>query len=296
VRVPYPVPQPIVALRAALRRGASFVLLLLLAHSAAGQVPAPRAEGYRLGPKDLLQIQVFEAPEFNSEVRVGEDGRINLPVVGELFVDGLTDHELAARVKTLLEERYVQRATVVIQVKEFRSRPISVIGAVTRPGPLSFSGRWNLLEVLTAAGGLAPQHGDVIYVLRRAENGLSDQLSIRVDDLLVKADRRVNIPIFANDLINVPAKVDVTVFCLGEVQRPGAHVFKSTERITLLTAIARAGGLTDRASRRILIKRGGDARGAAEEIEVDYRRLLAGRVPDVELKEGDVVVVQESFF
>jgi len=191
-----------------------------------------------------------------------------------------------------LEKCCMQRASVSVQVVEYRSRPISVIGAVNRPGPLSFSGRWSLLEVLTAAGGLSSDHGDVIHVLRRADNGLTDQLVVAVDDLLVKGDRRVNIPIYAGDLVNVPATVDVTVFCLGEVQRPGALTFKSTERITLLTAIARAGGLTDRASKKIGIKR----QGSNKEIIVDYKRVLAGKAEDVELQQGDVVVVKESFF
>ena len=170
-----------------------------------------------------------------------------------------------------------------------------MIGAVNRPGPLAFSGRSTLLEVLTAAGGLSSRHGDVIYVLRRAENGLSDQLEIEIDDLLVEGDRRVNVPIFANDLINVPVEVEVTIFFLGEVARPGAQAFKSTETITLLTAIARAGGLTDRASKKVVIKRK-DEEGVTREIEVDFKRVLAGKDPDPELREGDVVVVKESFF
>ena len=76
---------------------------------------------------------------------------------------------------------------------------------------------------------------------------------------------------------------------------PGALAFKSTERITLLAAIAHAGGLTDRASSKILIKRGGQHRRPAE-ITVDYKKILAGKEPDVDLRQGDVIVVKESFF
>ena len=166
---------------------------------------------------------------------------------------------------------------------------------MNQPGNLAFSGRWTLLEAITAAGGLAENHGDVIYVMRRADNGLSDQVSIRIRDLLVAADPKVNLPIFANDLINVPATIEVTIYCLGEVANPGALVFKSTERITLLAAIARAGGLTDRAASRILIRRKDQPAGSPE-LAVDYKRVVAGKQADVELEEGDVVVVKESFF
>jgi polysaccharide export outer membrane protein len=182
-----------------------------------------------------------------------------------------------------------------VQVKQFRFKPIQVIGAVGRPGSLDSSGRLTLLEVLTAAGGVAPQHADVVYVIRHGDNGLSDQLQVRLDDLLLRGDPRANIPIFPGDLLNVPATVEVTVLILGEVQRPGAVVFKSTDRMSLLTAIARAGGLTDRASRKVQIKRERADR-IVEEIEVDYKAVLAGKVADPELNEGDVLVVKESFF
>ncbi len=250
--------------------------------------------GYRIGPKDQLKIQVFEVPELNVDRRVSENGSINLPLIGDVPAAGLTEEELATRLKALLEVKYVQRASTAVEVTEFRSKPISVIGAVKAPGNLAFSGRWTLIEAITAAGGLAENHGNRIYVLRKAENGLSDQVAIDVVDLLVRADPRVNIPILASDLINVSSTVEVTIYCLGEVARPGALTFKSTDRITLLAAVARAGGLTDRAANRLTIKR--TAGSGAHEIVVDYKRILSGKDQDIALVEGDVLVVKESFF
>jgi polysaccharide export outer membrane protein len=273
----------------------TLAVVLLSVAIAVGQPEGSPTAGYRIGPKDLLDIKVFEVPELNIERRVSEEGTISLPLIGDVPVQGLTDVELAERLQALLEAKYVQRASVAVQVREFRSRPISVIGAVRQPGNLALSGRWTLLEALSAAGGLAENHGDTIYVLRRADNGLSDQIAISVDDLMVRADLNANIPIFATDVINVPAKVQVTVFCLGEVANPGAVQFASTERITLLTAIARAGGLTDRASKSIRVKRR-DRNGRDTEIEADYKRILAGKDADMELQGGDVIVAKESFF
>ena len=88
-------------------------------------------------------------------------------------------------------------------------------------------------EAITSAGGLHPDHGRQVHVVRQATNGLSDQVSISLDDILVKADPRVNIPIFPGDLINVPKATSVTVYCLGEVSSPGAQVFTSNERVTV---------------------------------------------------------------
>jgi len=268
-------------------------LAVLLAVPSLAQ--APVSAGYRIGPKDLIEIKVFEVPELNIERRVSEEGTINLPLIGDVPVQGLTDVELADRLKALLEAKYVQRASVAVQLREFRSKPISVLGAVKLPGNLALSGRWTLLEALSAAGGLTDDHGDKIYVLRRAANGLSDQIAINVDDLMMRADPNANVPIVANDIINVPARVEVTVFCLGQVAHPGAVVFQSTERITLLTAIARAGGLTDRASRTIQIKRR-DHTGRDLELEANYRRIVSGKDADIPLQSGDVVIVKESFF
>lgn len=287
----------------------ALLLLATLSLAAAGAARAQTTSpdpGYRIGPKDLLRIVVYEVPELNVERRVGENGLVNLPLVGDFQAAGLTADELALRLQQLLESKYLQtgRASANVEVREFLSAPIAVLGAVNRPGPLAFPGRSTLLEAITQAGGLAPAHGGRIHVLRRAANGLSDQVVIDADALMVRADPKVNIPIYANDLISVPAAVEVTVYCLGEVANPGAITFRSTERVTLLAAIARAGGLGERAASRILIKRAAPAgvsgsspgTSKAGELFVDYKRILAGKDPDVPLEPSDIVVVKESFF
>ncbi|HEX3554454.1 MAG TPA: polysaccharide biosynthesis/export family protein [Thermoanaerobaculia bacterium] len=276
-----------------MKKIAVYFPLLLLICAAPGR--AQGKEAYRIGPRDLIQVKVDEDTRFNSSNRVAEDGTINFTLLGDVQVGGKTTAEVSAVLKRLLEEKYMQRATVDVAVLEFRSRPIAVIGAVKSPGNLGFSGRWTLLEALTAAGGLGENHGNVAYILRRADNGLSDQVTIDLDDLLLHGDPKLNIPIYANDLINVPATIEVTVYCLGQVSRPGALLFKSSERISLLSAIAHAGGLTDRASKKILVKRSPGTSGPRE-LNVDFNKILAGKEPDVELRQGDVIVVKESFF
>src|SRR3954451_15914041 len=210
--------------------------ILLLVCAGVARAQGDRDPGYRIGARDLLSVRVDEDDKLNGDRRVSESGIINLPLIGDVQVVGKTTGEAEQLISRLLVEKYMQRASVAVQVVEFRSRPITVIGAVKAPGNLGFSGRWTLLEAIAAAGGLADSHGNVVYVLRRADNGLSDQVTINLDDLMVRGDTRVNIPIFPNDLINVPVTVEVTVYCLGEVARPGALPFKSNERITVLTA------------------------------------------------------------
>ena len=154
------------------------MLALLLCAAAAAQTAGEDPLVYRLGPKDLVDVQVVEEPRLDLEQRVTDGGSLILPLVGELPVAGLTAAEAAALLAERLEASFLQRATVTMRVTEFRSRPISVIGAVRRPGTLELSGRWNLLNALTDAGGLAEGHGEVVHILRRAANGLHDQLTV----------------------------------------------------------------------------------------------------------------------
>jgi polysaccharide export outer membrane protein len=250
---------------------------------------------YRVGPKDLLEIKVFEVPELNVDRRIDDNGAIELPLVGSVSLTNLTVEQVRDKLRALLEARYMRRASVSVVIKEFQNQPISVIGAVAKPGPLPSSGRWTLLQAISEVGGLTTSAGKKLYVLRHADNGLNDQLEINTDELMIRSDPRWNIAIYPNDVINVPPQVTVRVFVLGEVKNPGAIEFSSGDRISLLAVIAKAGGLTDRASRgSIRIRRRGPD-GKEVEFAVPYRRMLAGKEPDPILQPNDLVIVKESF-
>lgn len=280
-----------------MRRSAAIVIaaLVLAAGSLRGQEPAAASGDYAVGPRDLLEIRVLELPELNVERRVSDSGALELPLLGAVPVAGLTATEIRTRLEATLVEKYVNRANVSVVVKEFANKPVSVLGAVQHPGSLAISGRWTLMTAITAAGGLTDRAGRRILVLRRADNGLSDTLEIRTEDLFQNATELWNIPIQPADVINVVARTTITVFCLGEVKAPGALQFDSDDRISLLSVIARAGGLSDRASSTIRIKRRG-ADGKDVETVADFKRIVAGKDPDIPIEANDVVVIKESFF
>ena len=172
---------------------------------------------YRIGPKDLLEIKVFEIPELNLERRVSDSGSIDLPLLGDLPVAGLTASQVSGRLETMLTAKYVNRANVSVSVKEYANSPVSIVGAVQKPGPLNISGNWYLLQAISAAGGLTERAGRKLYVLRRSPNGLTDRLEIRLDDLFRGDSSLWNIPIYPSDIVNIPARNPVKIFCLGEV-------------------------------------------------------------------------------
>lgn len=268
----------------------AFVVLLF------GSVGASAQDAtYRVGPKDLLEIRVLEIPELNLERRIMDNGMISLPLLGEVSVQGMSAEEVRNKLETMLRAKYVNRANVSIVVKEFANKPVTIVGAVVKPGNLPISGRWTLLQAISAAGGLAPNAGRKIYVLRTAENGLSDTLEIKVDDLFRNASAQWNIPILPSDVINIPAKSTVRVFVMGEVKTPGAHEFDADDRLSLLSVLAKAGGLTDRASKGVRIKRRGED-GKDVETVVNYNRILSGDDPDPDIQPDDVVIVKASFF
>ena len=279
-----------------MNRGRAYLAFFLLAVTvASGAVAQDFSGDYRVGPRDLLEIKVTEIPELNVERRISEGGTITLPMIGDLPVSGLTASEVRARLEALLREKYVNRADVSVVIKEFANKPISIVGAVQRPGALNTSGRWLLLQAISAAGGLTESAGRTIYVLRKKEDGRSETLEIRTEDLLRGGAETWNIPIYPGDVVNIPARSTVRIFCIGEVKTAGAVEFSTDDRISLLSVLSKAGGLTDRASKKVRVKRR-DASGRDVETVYDYKRILVGKDPDPVLKGDDVVVVKESFF
>jgi polysaccharide biosynthesis/export protein len=280
-----------------MRRPAGWGLIgafLLVSHGLQAQTPEASGD-YTVGPKDLLEIRVLEVPELSVDRRVSDSGKIDLPLLGEVAVGGMTASEIRGKLETDLTAKYVNRANVSVVVKEFANKPVSVLGAVMHPGSLAISGRWTLMTAITAAGGLSERAGRRILVLRRADNGLSDTLEIKTDDLFQNATPLWNIPIQPADVINVVPRTQITVFCLGEVKNPGALLFDSDDRLTLLSVVSKAGGLTDRASKTIRVKRQGPDGKDVEKV-VDFKRIVAGQDPDLPIEPNDVIVVKESFF
>ena len=270
------------------------ILACLWAAPATGQEGRGAASS-RIAPRDQVQITVEEMAELNQEVTVDESGTIKLEPLGTVDVLGLTEAELATRLRSRLESRGLRKATVSVVVTSLRARPVSILGAVNQPGNHTVPGRASLLEVLMGADGLASNHGPEVIVRRRARNGLSDEVRIATVDLIEIGRPEVNIPIFAGDLISIPPARAVTVHMIGEVAKPGSLTFEAGDRATLLTAIAQMGGLTDEASRKIRVQRH-SAVGERREIVADYRRILNNDEPDIPLQDGDLIIVKESFF
>ncbi|MCG2815019.1 MAG: polysaccharide export protein [Candidatus Aminicenantes bacterium] len=252
---------------------------------------------YRIGPQDQLEVTVTDVPELIKRlVRVSEDGKISLPYLGEVEVDGLTSTEVERKLARLfVEKNFLQNPQVAVYIQEFASKIVTVIGAVTNPKSYPLLGRLRLLNIISTAGGLTTEAGDEIIIIRELLNGESNSIRIPITALF-EGDISFNIPIEPNDIISVPIDRLVAIYVMGQVNKPGALSVKKSRLPTLLQAIAMAGGFTERAKKNNVIIKWTDAQGKQHQNSVNVKNIMNGRVKDVQLKENDIVVVKESIF
>ncbi|MCI0412392.1 polysaccharide biosynthesis/export family protein [bacterium] len=245
-----------------------------------------------IGPEDLLEVAVFELPQFNTTARVQGDGTITMPLIGSIEVRGLKKKDVEQKIATALQEKYVNNANVSVNVKEYKSRQVSLLGEVKQPGAYYVMSQRTLLQLLSEAGGLSPNAGSKCYVFRPG----SPKIEINLRDLMINGNQELNIPIYPGDVVNVPVEMKITIYVFGAVRNPGAVQLSSATPITLMSAIAAAGGPSESAKQSdIRIKRKNSV-GAENVIKANLKDILKGKVEDILLFEGDVVTVPESFF
>ena len=215
---------------------------------------------YILGPEDEIDIEVLNVPELKQTVRVAADGKISVPLIGRVPASGLTPEQLRQELAEKWGENYLQDPQVSVFVKEFKARPVSVIGAVEKPNLYYLKGQRNLIEVLSMAGGFgkASSSGRTVIVTRKGGFGDlqlaegmhvrgPDQIEIDLNRLLYTRDPGLNIEIKPLDIVSV-SKADV-VYVTGAVKKPGGFVLDDRPTITVIQAIAMAEGFSGTASR-----------------------------------------------
>ena len=245
---------------------------------------------YIIGAKDLLEIAVFELPELNQTVRVSEDGSITLSLLGKVEAAGLTAQELEKKLATLLDQQFTKGAHVTVFIKEYQK--VSIIGAVGQPGQYQLVGPTTLLQAIAQAGGLTAQAMNEIFIYRQGNDGKQERIVVKQEDLMTGGNQGRSIMLQPKDVVTVPIDQTLNVFVYGEVKTPGAIPYLSSRKITLVQAIAQAGGPTEWAKRtKVLIKRRDKTSGKEIKIPVNLKNMINGKIADIILEEGDVVIV-----
>jgi polysaccharide biosynthesis/export protein len=255
------------------------------------QTPSAAAD-YRLGAEDLLEITLFNVPESGAgiisrraEMRVTQEGMITLPLLGDIAVAGLTTSALEQTLRPRYDE-YLYNPQVGVQVKEYRSQRISVVGAVRNASVFQLTGPKTLVDLLAMAGGISERAGKQVHIYRQRGEGRETY----VVDLLALASSPglVNMPVQPGDVINVPEVGNF--FVDGAIGKPGSYPL--TQPYTLTQALAVAGGVkTDLSDERnVAIIRRRDS-VEVNRISVNLKKILAGQASDPQIEPDDVIVM-----
>lgn len=251
------------------------ILALTLGTAGAGELA--------LGTGDVVKVSVYNNPDLTVETRVSATGFITFPLIGQVAVAGLPTAAAEKKIAALLVSGgYVKNPQVNLIVTLLQSQQVSVLGQVTRPGRYPLDSSRNLLDLLALAGGIGPDGGDVVSVLR-TRDGKANKEVVDIVDMVrtgnVKADQELN----GNDVIYVERAPRFYIY--GEVQRPG--MLRIERSMTVLQALAAGGGLTARGTERGLRIKRRDADGKLQEITAKFDDLV---------QNDDVLYVRESLF
>lgn len=250
---------------------------------------ASSSSDYIVGPQDVLKITIYDEPAMSGTYRVDADGSFQYPMLGRVAASGMRVRDIAQMLKTKLEDGYLKRAQVAVDVDQFRSRSIFVVGEVRTPGKYPMTGQMSLIEALAAAGSTTPTASSEVLILRPRGNASAGALTPdQVEQTNVQrvnmADLQLgrlsgNVTLVEGDTIYVPKAEKF--FVTGQVRNPGAYTYE--RGLTILQAISLAGGLTEKGSdRRLKVIRTANGKKTQQGVDLD----------DV-VQPGDTLVVPQ---
>jgi polysaccharide biosynthesis/export protein len=262
----------------------AFATFLLASNVAWAQAVPTTAGEYRLSAGDSVKITVFQSPDLSIETRISEAGVISFPLLGNITIGGLTPGQAEKKIADGLREgNFVKQPQVSIVVATVRGNQVSVLGQVLRPGryPIE-TAELRLTDLLALAGGIAPTGADIVTVVGK-RGGKAFRTEVDLPKVF-GTDRNLNDVLLQNEDV-VWVDRAPTIFVYGEVQRPGS--FRLERGLTVLQALATAGGVTQRGTEKgIRVHRKG----------TDGKTQVAQPAMDDLLRDGDVVYVRESLF
>lgn len=253
----------------------SLLLFFLLPVAASG-------EDYLVGPGDVLKIDVYDNEDLQTTVRVTNDGKIVMPLLGQLQVGGMKTSDVTDKITKLLADGYLINPQVNIFIEDFRSKKAVILGHVNKPGLIELRGTTTFLETVSQSGGFKEGAGDTATI-KRISADKPEVIVVNIKSMVEGGDLSQNVSIHDGDTIYISK--GGMCYVTGEVEDPDAY--PCDKETTVLKLIARAGGFTGKASKS----------------SVRIVRLVDGEktvFKDVDLHSAvsanDVIVIPESFF
>jgi polysaccharide biosynthesis/export protein len=262
------------------------------AHETAAS-PSPRLlanSNVKLGIGDLIEISVYGVPDLSTKARIGGSGDVYLPLIDYVHVADLTIDEAQELIQKRLEDGgFVRGPHVSIFVNESASQAITMGGEINRPGAYPAIGERRLFELISAAGGLSERAGRLITIEHQADPGKKVELHLTSRDL--SQDTQNNVDIYPGDLIIV-SRAGI-FYVVGDVMHPSAFMVSEDNALTVLKALALAGGGTRTAAlnKSRIIRQ---TPNGIQEIPIRLKKILYAKAPDVALMKGDILFVPGS--
>jgi len=245
---------------------------------------------YRIGPGDVVQIEIWNRERLSGEHVVGPYGKITLPMMGVFHIGGLTRSDAAVQI-TGLYGHYYDDPLVNVKIMKFLNNKVYVLGRVSNPGVINFNGDGTLLEALSLAGGLPTRDKTIFLSKCYIVRGKEQIIWIDLLQLLQKANIKLNIRLANNDIIYIPESMDAAVFLMGEVENPGAYQIQ-TAGLTLLDAINLAGGPTENGNiNEIRLIREMQEQQGAKIVDLDGMLAKGDFSQNYLLKDNDIIYI-----
>jgi polysaccharide biosynthesis/export protein len=256
-----------------------------------------RDEEYRLGKGDEITVDFAGRPDMQAKLIVGPDGRITLPLAGDIPLAGLTRPEAAKAIESALANYYTNLA-VQVTVTKYTANRVLLLGAVDHPGMFTFDGTPTLLEVL-ARGGVeagpnkSGQTPEVNQIPERCAiyRGSDQVVWVELRAMMASGNALANLRLRRDDVVYVPSVSERFISVLGEVQHPGAIPLAYNS--TVASILAQAGGITDHAGNNPRIQIVDPANGSSRVISLKDL-LNPGKSLEVTLRPGEIVFVPKS--
>jgi polysaccharide export outer membrane protein len=238
------------------------------------------AQGYALTENDLVLITVHEYPDLKTRARIGDEGKINFPLLGTIKISDMSVKQAEHFIEESLKNgNYIKSPQVTIFIEEFRGETVSVLGMINNPGKYSIVESGTLMEVLAEAGGIAKDGNTKVIITRKGQEPFAVDTSL----ILEQGDMKRNIEISKGDIIYVP-RMDV-FYIYGQVNEPGEY--RLHPNLTIQQALSVSGGLTGKGTERGLKIKRKNLNGEVETIDATIFD---------ELIPNDVIYVKESLF
>jgi polysaccharide export outer membrane protein len=255
----------------------------------AGRSQAPMASV--IGPGDLLEISEYHTPEFRSSVKVSRTGTATLPMIGDVQLAGLDEHAAARSIEAaLVAKGMLLHPLVSVLVTASAGQDVSVLGEVARPGVYPYSSHHRLLDLISAASGLAPSAGRLVNIFTRSDPETAHAVVLDPSGTDKTSDH--------NPELSPGETVQVSraglVYVVGDVIRPGGFPVDPVRGLTVVQAISLPWGPTQNAAtgKGLLIR---EQKGGRTLTALDLKRLLRGQDPDMPVEDGDILFVPDSF-